>query len=604
MAGVLGMGESSRLYQSLFYKHALATEISGGVYVPHDPGMLYFQAEVKDVEQIEPLSEKLFEELVRLREEGPTKDELERIITNVESEKLYSTQTADGLAGRVGFLRFVVNDLEFDRKYLDELRAVDNARVREVAEKYLDPRRMSGSILIPKDGPKWDSKRIVSLAEGKLKVARKAAPKTFNKKSGGLMVESWKTPNGMTVLYHERPASHVVGVYATALGGIRYELSPEAQGGPSHWGLSHLMSEIWVKGTSGRSALEIAKFIEGKAAGLDGFSGRNSSGLAMTGLARDWKDLSSLFTEVMTDPAFSQDEIDHAKRVIDDEIKSIDDHSSRLCSKMFLETLFENHPYGKMTLGSPESVQGLSQEMIKTLHRQWFQPERLVLSVSGCIRRHELEFWIGDLEKAFLARRSSGLGDLKLALKDEPTLKAPRWVYKNLGREQLHILSGGLGISFLDSDRFAIRVLQNILGGQSGRLFIELREKKSLAYSVSPVSMEGLERGYIGTYIACAPDKKDEALTGMKDVMKKLAEKGPSRQELDRAKEYYLGQRAMDLQSDSALSAHFGLQALYQMRLNADEELVKNIRSVNAKDVMRVCEKYMIDLHHVTTVVG
>src|SRR5205807_4779712 len=139
---------------------------------------------------------------------------------------------------------------------------------------------------------------------------------------------------------------------------------------------------------------------------------------------------------------------------------------------------------------------------------------------------------------------------------DEPSLKAPRWVEKSLGREQTHILIGTLGTKIFSEDRHALRLLQTLLGGQSGRLFIELREKKSLAYTVSPVSFEGLERGYVGTYIACAPAKRDEAIQGMRLVLEQLAEKGPTAAEVNRAKEFYLGRRAMDLQSDSSLAAH------------------------------------------------
>src|SRR5262249_19723481 len=148
-------------------------------------------------------------------------------------------------------------------------------------------------------------------------------------------------------------------------------------------------------------------------------------------------------------------------------------------------------------------------------------------------------------------------------LEDEPELRASRWVEKSLGREQVHLMVGGLGTTLYSEDRHALRLLQNVLGGQSGRLFIELREKKSLAYSVSPLSMEGIERGYVGTYIACAPDKKEEAIAEMGVVLETLARKGPTSVELERAKEFYLGRRAMDLQSDSSLAAHHGLEETY-----------------------------------------
>jgi zinc protease len=163
---------------------------------------------------------------------------------------------------------------------------------------------------------------------------------------------------------------------------------------------------------------------------------------------------------------------------------------------------------------------------------------------------------------------------------------------------------GGLGTTITGDDRHALRILQTILGGQSGRLFIELREKKSLAYTVAPTSLEGLERGYVGTYIACAPAKREEAIAGIKTVLETLALKGPSSAEMSRAKEFFLGRRAMDMQGDSSLAAHYGIEALYHIPHLTEEELIKKVRSITPREVQRVCSKYFIDPPMVTSIVG
>lgn len=163
---------------------------------------------------------------------------------------------------------------------------------------------------------------------------------------------------------------------------------------------------------------------------------------------------------------------------------------------------------------------------------------------------------------------------------------------------------GGLGTRITADDRHVMRILQTLLGGQSGRLFIELREKKSLAYTVSPVSFEGIERGYCGTYIACSPQKKDEAIQGIRKVLEDLLRKGPTVQEMNRAKEFYLGRRAMDLQSDSALATHFGLESLYHVPYLSEMQMTKKIKAITARDVQKVCKKYLLDPNQVTCVVG
>lgn len=622
MSGIVGMGELSRLYQKLFYQTSLATDASGGLYTPRDPGMLYFQFETPTMDKVQPACEAMFKELARIKTEGPTAEELSRVIVNAESEKLYATQTADGMAGRLGFLKFILEDMDYDQKYIEELRSIDAFRIREVAATYIDPRRMSIVVLVPKDQASFDASELSQMARNILgseeigakeseKVPAKARVKSKSVDPSATPVEFIELESGMRVAYFERPQSHVFSMHASALGGLRLELSAPVESSARDWGSSHLMALTWTKGIAGMgsakglSAREIAGIVEGSAAGMDGFSGRNSIGLQMTGLSRDWGKLSTLFSQTLASPTFPKDEVEHSKRIVEDSIRSIEDHTSQLCSKLFLETLYENHPYGKLMYGSLESVAAIDSEKLQAFHRQWVRPERLTVAVSGPIKRGSLEAWLRELEDRVrdVAQRARGESQPQ-SLADENSLKGPRWVERSLGREQTHILVGGLGTRIFAEDRHAIRLLQTLLGGQSGRLFIELREKKSLAYTVAPVSFEGLERGYIGTYIACSPGKRQEAIEGIKTVLETLAAKGPTAAEMNRAKEFYLGRRAMDMQSDSAIAAHYGLETLYGVPHMSEKQLVKKIESITANEIRKVCKQYLVDPHMVTAVVG
>jgi zinc protease len=605
LGNVLGQGELSRLYQKLFYGRGIATEVSGGVYVPSDPGMLYFQGEAKDLDKISELGSGMLEELARIRQEGPTKEELERVIVASESEKMYATQTVDGVAGRLGFMRFVLGDLTFDRTYLDQLRGVGARDVQGMAEKYLLPERMSGVVMVPEKPGKFNWSALQKQAEQALKVENPAPVTVKPAGRTGLSPRIWEQPSGMKVIHLERPHSPLVSVHISALGGLRLERAAPLQNAENDWGVSGLLAHTWAKGTRSKNSREIATIIEGRAASLDGFAGRHSVGLDFTGLARDWPALSELLTEVLVEPSFAEDEIAHSKRVIEEMIRGVEDHSSQLASKLFLETLFEKHPYGRLTTGSLESLSTQGQRTLLEYHKAWIRPERLVVSISGNVSAENVKSWVEALESRL---RSSGLGSPPRAfprkLPDEPELSGPRWVERKLGREQVHILSGGLGITHRSEQRYALRLLQNILGGQSGRLFIELREKKSLAYTVAPMSFEGIERGYVGTYIGCSPSKRKEAIEGMAAVLEKLASQGPTVAEMKRAREFYLGRRSMDLQGDSSLASYFGLQILYDLDPAEEIEVRRSLEAVTAKEIKEVCQKYFVEPHKVTAVVG
>jgi zinc protease len=615
LCGILGMGEMCRLYQALFYGKSIVNDVGGGLYVPRDPGMIYFNADVESVDKLAEVFSAMLDEIARLQVAPPTDEEISRIVTNTESERYYALQSADGIASRLGFLRFQLGDLSYDDRYLAELKRVDAEQIQAVAKKYFDLSRMSFTVMVPEKNKDFDLKPMFEIAQAKLGKSEAEKPtktrrttavlKTKTKTSDPMKVlpETILLPSGVRVLYRERPNSHVVSMQAAVLGGLRLEVIDPVRSSDLDLGASNLLSSVWAKGTQNRTASEITTLVEGLAANLDGFSGRNTIGLASTGLSRDWKKLSHLFTEVLLTPSFPKAELDLSRKVVEDSIRSIEDHSSALCSKLFHETLFENHPYGKYASGTLESVASIDSDRLKAFHRKWMRPERLVVSVVGNIRRKDLDLWLEDLDRKLTPLRGSPVLGLA-SIGDEPDLLAPRWVERSLGREQVHIIQGGLGLRFTDKERYAMRLATNVLGGQSGRLFIELREKRSMAYSVAPISMEGIERGYIGTYIGCSPAKKEEAIAGIQKVLEDLAAKGPTETEMRRAKEYYLGRRAMDLQGDGSLAGYFALEQVYNLPIRTEAEIVKSIEAVNAKQVKDFVRKYFVESKTVTAVVG
>jgi zinc protease len=581
LGGVLGMGESSRLYQKLFYETSLVTDVSASTYVPQDPGMFLLSAELKKTEDLAAVCEKMVDEIESIRKGGTTKLELERVITNIESEKLYSTQTVDGLAGRLGFLKFSLGDLRFDSEYLEHIKSASATNLGALAETFLIPERMSMSLFQPKGEAKFNFAPVEKIFN---RLKTPAVAKSINSKLAKSGTQAKKdaieptlftTANGLKIAYFERPGSPVYSMYAAAYGGTRSEFSLTDSAHPTYWGASHLMASTWDKGTLNRSSKEISQIIEGSAASIDGFSGRNTVGLQSTALVRDWEKMSDLFSEILLTPSFSADELAHTKRVTEEMIKSIPDHSSQVASKLFMENVFENHPYGKSQMGSLEQLATLNESHLHDVHKAWINSQNMTLSIVGGVSSDNFLPFIERIDAELAKRNDNAKAPPKLA--SEPALKSPRWAQSVFNREQTHILVGGLGISMFDEERYALRLLQNILGGQSGRLFIELREKRSMAYTVSPMSMEGIENGYVGTYIACSPGKTDEATKGMRTVIENLIKKGPTASEMTRAKNYYLGQRAMDLQSTWSLASSFGLETLYRGRVLLESEIRKEI---------------------------
>ncbi len=165
------------------------------------------------------------------------------------------------------------------------------------------------------------------------------------------------------------------------------------------------------------------------------------------------------------------------------------------------------------------------------------------------------------------------------------------------------MIVGWQGIDITDRDRYALHVIQAIMAGQGGRLFVELRDKNSLAYSVSPIRMESLECGYFGGYIACSPDKVQKAIQMFHHEFDKIRSTLVPQGELDRAKRYLIGQNDIGLQRKSALCNTIAFDDFYGNDFNESLHIDRVYNSISSEDVKRVAER-LFSQPHITSIVG
>ena len=175
----------------------------------------------------------------------------------------------------------------------------------------------------------------------------------------------------------------------------------------------------------------------------------------------------------------------------------------------------------------------------------------------------------------------------------ESALSAPReTVELEKDKAQTHIIAGFHAPGFKSGDRYAFEVLNSVLSGQGGRLFIELRDKKSLAYAVTSFYVPGMEGGYFGVYIGTAPQKEKEALGAIRQQLELVLE-GVEEQELERAKNYIVGSFEIGLQRNSAQASTVGFDELYGIGAYEYRKYPEKILAVTAADVARVARKYI-----------
>jgi len=225
-------------------------------------------------------------------------------------------------------------------------------------------------------------------------------------------------------------------------------------------------------------------------------------------------------------------------------------------------------------------------------------PDKLVVAVVGPV----------DIE-ATLALLTERFGnDTTLPLATTAPIDAPPTSLRQsrfaLDKQQAHVIVGGMGTTVHDPDRYTLEVLTAILSGQSGRLFLELRDQASLAYSISSSSVDGLDPGYLLVHLATSPDKVPQALAGVYDHLRRLRDEPVRDDELVRAKHYLTGSHAIDLQRAGARAMLMAMNERFGLGYADYLDYERAIEAVSAEAIQGAAARYLDPSRLVEVIVG
>ena len=572
LSQILGGGESSRLVQKVKLEKALVHSIYASSYTPKDPGLFIIGATLP-AENVERAIEVILGEVIRLRAEGVTTEELHRVKVNIESDLIYGRQTVQGQAGKIGSYEVTAGDVHFEKEYMRRIALLQNEDIQKVLRKYFKSHLLGISILAPDE--KKDFLKNLSLKPVVEKVGLDGSDVERKSPVFKIILD-----NGIRLIVKENPSISIVSIQVSFLGGVRFE--EEIQNG-----INHFMAVMVTKGTKSQSNLEIAKKVEGMAGSLNGFSGYNSFGLTFTFLSQHFEEAFRLLTEVIRQPSFDKEEMEKRRRLILASLQRQEDELGHLVFKLFRKTLYEKHPYRMDSLGTVDSIERLTQEDLRKYYQRTVIPENMVLTI------------VGDVDqKQVVSAVKKGFGDLKkeslhvpYVLREPPLQKMRRAEMVKM-KEQAHFVLGFLGIPFHHPDSYALTVLDAALSGQGGRLFRELRDKESLAYALDFMAHPNLDPGFIGIYMGTHPNKLEAAVEAVLRELKKVREEGLTVEEVDRAKKYLIGNFEIGLQTNGAQANQMSLDELYGLGFDHYQRFPQEIQKVTKEDVNRVTKEY------------
>ncbi|MFW5968539.1 MAG: M16 family metallopeptidase, partial [Persicimonas sp.] len=249
---------------------------------------------------------------------------------------------------------------------------------------------------------------------------------------------------------------------------------------------------------------------------------------------------------------------------------------------------FSPHPYAMPPAGRASSVSEIDAERLREYYRMLIDPQRLVLAVVGDVDAARVE----ELSERYFSGHDSS-DPITPSLPDPKTPAEPTLTVGDLEKEQAHIIAGFPLPPLAEVDKPPLDVLHAILSGQGGRLFYELRDRQSLAYSVRARVMLGLDAGAFSITIGTSPDKIEQAVEGIVDQVDILRSTGVTADEVERARRYLIGSHDIGLQRNSARSFQMGLDELYGLGYRRSLEYGARIEGVEIDRIEELIDRHL-----------
>ncbi|MGH3003249.1 MAG: M16 family metallopeptidase [Gaiellaceae bacterium] len=370
-------------------------------------------------------------------------------------------------------------------------------------------------------------------------------------------------------LDHVRSAA--VGYWIGA--GSRDEQSEQA-------GVTHFIEHLLFKGTSRYSALEIAEIFDGLGGELNAATSREHTLVYARVPDHHLETAMDVMSDMVFAPAFA--DLDAEREVVLEEIAMYDDAPQELVHDLIAEAVFGDHPLGRPVIGTADVIAGIAQESIARYHAQMYVPGNIVVAAAGNIEHEQ----VVELVSRALERRAAtdaGHPNVRPPLVQAPP---PRLRFQQKDTEQYHVCLAAPGISRSDRRRFAVSLLDSILGGSaSSRLFQEIREKRGMAYAVYSFVSQYTDTGQIGVYLGTREDNLAEALSITAEQIADIAGGNLPAREVERAKENLKGRILLSMESTSTRMNRLGKSLITDSELLSLDRIVAEIDAVDSDSV-------------------
>jgi predicted Zn-dependent peptidase len=401
------------------------------------------------------------------------------------------------------------------------------------------------------------------------------------------MIKKYTCQNGVRIVLEQIPTVRSVAIGVWIGTGSRDE-------NPKNNGISHFLEHMFFKGTTTRTARDIAESFDSIGGQVNAFTSKEYTCYYAKVLDTHADYALEVLADMFFNSTFEGEELKKERNVVIEEIKMYEDTPDDIVHDLLTKAVYENHPLGYPILGTEETLNTFTSETLKEYIGERYTPENVVISIAGNIP----ETFIGEVEKYFGAFEGTSCAPSE----NQSSFHTNR-ISRKKDTEQAHLCIGYNGLKVGHEDIYTLIILNNILGGSmSSRLFQEVREQRGLAYSVFSYHSAYQDSGIVTIYGGTGAKQLDVLYETIQDTLAKLKQEGITEKELNNSKEQLKGGLMLGLESTNSRMSRNGKNELLLKRHRSLDEIIEEIDQVTMNGVNHMANSVFTDQYSLSLV--
>jgi zinc protease len=551
----LAHGESSRFYNELVHETSLCSTVSGStMYFNH--GGSHFLRFVFPQKNIEQIVEKANELLEMVKLNGFNSHEVNRIKNQYVASKVYEKESLEAFAFSMGHGFAQTGNIHCEENFIERIRKTTTEEVNQ-AIKNIFSREMHLSLQVPKDEKKSDYKPALQTLIKKFKSIPKEKfqlSKTLKSKYDP-MVQVMDLKKGIKLVYRFNNMTPTFVMHTYVKGGVAHETDKNN-------GAFNLLTQMMTMGFNGIDYDVIKNDLENKSASLNGFAGKNAYGITTHGQSEHTEEIVDYIFGALLKPDFPEKFMKHEKEILFRVMENQKEDPVKHCFKALNKIVFKDHPYSFEHIGSKENIESFSALDLNNLHQDFLNQKEIVITYCGDYTLPKILSLLAPYLEQLPERN----------IEERPSRKIEgefgRKIHIDFDREQTQIMLARPSYKLGMKEDLMIKMLTTHLSGQGSDLFVEVRDRQGLCYSVQPVQMSALEGGYWGIFMASGFDKTGRAIEAIYKILNKLRMNGLDLEEFETIKNVIEGQSLINIQTNDDYANVYSVPVLQGLGLD------------------------------------